>query len=82
MHICEVFPLFTSYSDYCAHKKICYIGEKWLFYTICEWMNSNGEWSVENRCEEAKTVEYKPNFLINNIDLKKYFPYNDTAYVM
>lgn len=27
VHICAVFPLFTSYSDYCAHKKICYIGE-------------------------------------------------------
>lgn len=53
-----------------------------MFYTICEWMNSDGEWSVKNSCEEAKTVEYKPKFLINNIDLKKYFPYNDTAYVM
>ena len=41
-----------------------------MLYTICEWMNSNGEWSVENSCEEAKTVEYKPKFLINNIDLK------------
>lgn len=49
-----------------------------MFYTICEWMNSNVEWGVE----KAKTVEYKPKFLINNIDLKKYFPYNDTAYVM
>ena len=41
-----------------------------MFYTICEWMNSDGEWSVKNSCEEAKTVEYKPKFLINNIDLK------------